>query len=82
MEDGANENECAQALGMRMHRFKDWREQDRAREALATTAELVPVEVTGAPFRHHSQLVLITPSGYRVEGLTVADALAMLEVLR
>jgi len=74
---GTSETECAEALGMPMHRFEVWR--DRERELEQVPAEFVPIEVS-APLS--GGLVLSTPSGYRIEGLTVAQAIAVLKALR
>jgi transposase len=50
------------------------------------SAALVPVEVVVVPDRvpptKVTQVVLVSPSGYRVEGLTLEDALRALTRLR
>jgi hypothetical protein len=80
---GLTETDCGDALGIPMHRFEMWRESDRARETAIVLAEapteLVPVEVTGAS---EGGLVLVAPSGDRVEGLTVEQVIALLKALR
>jgi transposase len=52
----------------------------------AKSAALVPVEVVVVPDRVQptkvTQVVLVSPSGYRVEGLTLEDALRSLTRLR
>ncbi len=54
--------------------------------APATSTALVPVEVVAAPARAtpttQAPVVLVSPSGYRVEGLTLDDALRALTRLR
>ncbi len=54
--------------------------------APATSTALVPVEVVAAPARvtpmTQAPVVLVSPSGYRVEGLTLDDALRALTRLR
>jgi hypothetical protein len=77
---GTSESECGEALGVPMHRFELWRERDREREVEKVPAEFVPVEVSAAAMT--GLLVLSTPAGYRVEGLTVAEAIAVLKALR
>lgn len=53
---------------------------------LSKSTALVPVEVVVAPDRapptKATQVVLVSPSGYRVEGLTLDDALRALPRLR
>jgi transposase-like protein len=82
VQDGGTETECAVTLGMKVHRFHQWRDQVRERATAAPTAELVPVEIVGPRSNQHGHLVLVAPSGCRVEGLTVAEALELLEALR
>jgi hypothetical protein len=76
---GASESECGEALVVPMHRFELWRQRDREREVEQVPAEFVPVEVAAAV---GGGLVLAMPGGYRVEGLTVAETIAMLKALR
>lgn len=76
---GTSESECGEALGVPMHRFELWRQRDREQEVEKAPAEFVPVEVSAAV---GEGLVLSTPAGYRVGGLTVAEAIAMLKALR
>jgi len=80
---GLTETDCGDALGIPMHRFEMWRESDRASETASvpaeTPTELVPVEVSGLS---PGGLVLVAPSGDRVEGLTVEQAIALLKALR
>jgi hypothetical protein len=77
---GTSESECGEALGMPMHRFELWRQSHREREKDKAPATLVPVEVTAGPVT--TGLVVATPDGYRIEGLTFAEAIAVLEALR
>jgi hypothetical protein len=76
---GSHEAACGLALGIPSHRFEEWRRRERERDADAVSATLVPVEVSGALA---APLTLTTPSGFRIEGLTLADAIAILRALR
>jgi transposase-like protein len=84
LEEGASETACGEALGIPMHRFGEWRREERAREHEAATTEVafVPIETTVDALVGHGALVLVAPSGDRVEGLTMAEAIAMLKALR
>jgi len=75
---GTSETECGEAIDIPMHRFEYWRQSERARDK--TPAALVPVEVIADP--RASGIAIVTPDGYRIEGLTFAEALAALGALR
>jgi hypothetical protein len=80
-QSGMKERECAELLDIPRQRLIAWR-SDRAWRGRRSPVEmkaLVPVEVhegrTGAPF---GPLAFVSPSGHRVEGLTIAEAIALL----
>lgn len=82
-QSGMNESDCAEALGIPMHRFEGWRESER-REANAPPREddsppvaLVPVE-SPSLIPAGVGLVFVGPRGCRVEGLTLEQAFALL----
>jgi transposase-like protein len=86
VQEGANETACGKALGLPMHRFGMWRryeaERASAREPEAAEVALVPIEATVDALVRHGTLVLVTPRGYRVEGVTMTEVIAMLKELR
>lgn len=74
--EGISEAECGRRLGIPGRRFSEWRSLARREQA----HDMVPVEV------HDEEtpslgLMLVAPSGYRVDGLTVEQAIAMLRAL-
>ena len=74
---GIADFECSKVIGMKSHRFTMWRRQEarldkEERESLA----LVPIESPLLAIR--SPIVLVTPSGYRVEGLAVEQLAVLL----
>jgi hypothetical protein len=70
--------ECSRMLGIKTWRFQMWRESDRRAAEREKVLALVPVEMPLVP---SSSVVLMTPSGYRVEGLTVEQVVALLREL-
>ena len=90
---GAKEHECAKALGVRAWRFTVWRrrevrEAEQERRAIhaervtqddAEPLALVPIEVPAFPAVQ--ALTLVTPAGYRVEGLALEQLVALLREL-
>ena len=81
-QSGMKERECAELLDIPRQRFIAWR-SDRswraARQRPNETRAMVPVEVreesAAAPF---GLLAFVAPSGHRVEGLTIGEAIALL----
>lgn len=78
-EAGMNERECADLLDISRQRFITWRSwrQPRARQPRDTKA-LVAVEVRSDAAAPLGPLTFVTPSGFRIEGLTIAEAMSML----
>ncbi len=77
--EGINEGACADVLDIPRQRFTTWRGSTwRARPRSAGEAtKLVPVEIReeAKPF---GPLSFVAPSGYRIEGLTIGEAIALL----
>ena len=73
---GAEWRALARALGVHAETLTHWL---AAAPAPAPAVPLRPVAVTDAPAR--AALTLVAPSGLRVEGATVADAIAILRGL-
>jgi hypothetical protein len=72
---GVFEHECSKAIGVKTWRFTTWRKMPAARpESLA----LVPIET--APMAS-APLAVVTPSGYRVEGLALDQIVSLLREL-
>ena len=66
----------AHRVGLSVGSLKNWsRPSPPARR-------LVPVAVTAAPEVGTAALVVVSPGGYRVEGLDLASATALLRALR
>ncbi|MGE3765572.1 MAG: hypothetical protein AB7L94_25170 [Kofleriaceae bacterium] len=87
--DGMMESECARVLGVKSYRFVMWRREEAplampdvpASESLA----LVPIELTESPMLSTistSGVTLVSPTGYRVEGLTVDQVVDVLRGIR
>ena len=67
--------QCARSLGMRYERLRIWSHADEPSTSLA----LVPVTVDRSPTA--SSVLVITPGGHRVEGLTFAQVRELVTVL-
>ena len=76
---GSNERECADILDISRQRFITWRSwrQPGVRQPRATKA-LVAVEVRPDATAPLGPLAFVTPGGFRVEGLTIGEAMSML----
>lgn len=76
---GMTDADCGRALKMKTSRFAMWRGfHGRARKECESLA-LVPIEVPHA--RVGCAATLITPTGYRVEGLALDEVIALLRGL-
>lgn len=70
--------EIGTELGIPQHRFEYWR--DRAMVVVRPKPDaFVPVAVCDDP---PDVVTLVSPSGFRIEGLTVEQAIAMLVAIR
>lgn len=90
MQTGMLESDCGSALGIPQHRFEVWRGYAQRSQAMAPVPEpkpaepmaLVPVELAPDTSRgiqlSSFGLALVSPRGWRVEGLSVEQAFALL----
>lgn len=77
-ESGMSERVCGAELGLKPHRFDYWRKM-ASRDAAEPRA-LVRVDVHDELVPLGPGLSFATPSGYRLEGLTMEQAIALLRV--
>lgn len=77
MATGMERSECGHLLGIKSWRIKGWQEEPAARRNDAALA-LVPIET---PIWVPSGPTIVTPTGYRVEGLAVEQIAALLREL-
>lgn len=77
--DGGSEAECASFLGIRCWRFRTWRQQATGADRQPAGLALVPIETPAMLVA--SPLALIAPSGHRIEGLSLEQAVAALREL-
>ena len=88
--EGMLETHCAEAIHVPQSRFadwrryaqrpEDWRPQPRAAKASTETSPVALVPVT-IPEGIETGVTVVTPRGYRVEGLTWAQLRELLEVI-
>src|ERR1700759_2471698 len=77
---GMTEPECSHLIAVKTWRFVMWRREVARRKATeATPLALVPIHITGRPTS--TTMAVITPSGHRVEGLTLAEVTTLLREL-
>ena len=81
--EGMTEAECGHTLGVKTWRFHQWRERQTqippTPAGTPTTLALVPIAVEPAvPLGIRA---IVTPSGYRVEGLTLSEVASLLREL-
>lgn len=75
MTSGVLEADCAKVIGVKKWRFTTWRRTPTVRsESLA----LVPLEI---PAIATTPVAIVSPSGYRVEGLGLAEIVRLLREL-
>jgi transposase-like protein len=77
VSEGQFESDCARALGIKTWRFVSWRRRAMQRDAALESITLVQVETPSAA----SGLVVVTPAGYRIEGLRFEDIAALMREL-
>ena len=70
--------ESARVLGIRRKTLRNWRLGRRSRPA-ATMCEVV---VPASPVQETAGLTLVTPDGFRIEGLSAEAAVTLMESLR
>jgi transposase-like protein len=89
---GMSERDCCEAIGISRQSVAVWRKavpssRERADAFLdevpieATSKALVPVEVTTSSVQLGTALALVTPRGFRVEGLSLEQAFSLLRDL-
>ena len=85
-EAGMNERDCCKAIGISRQSLVKWRREQQLEEPFETplelsvepvSKELVPIEVTPSPVQLGGGLSLVTPRGFRVEGLSLEQAFAL-----
>ena len=79
---GATWQKISTAIGLPAETLRRWTATTTRDASLA----LVPIEIVGEPDgeNHYSEardLRIITPGGHRIEGLSIADAIAIARVL-
>jgi len=72
---GMAESECSKALGVKTWRFRTWR---RAAATEPQTLALVGVGTTTVAI---TAVALVTPRGYRIEGLALDEVVGLLREL-
>jgi hypothetical protein len=75
---GILESECGPRLGIKTWRIRTW-QQEGARPVEQESVALVPIEVH--PLEPRVGPTLVTPSGYRVEGLALEQLATLLREL-
>ena len=88
--EGMREAECMEALGIRLQRLLAWREQEQRIAATVVpepviprptaSAALVPVAIRDDEFPFGPMLSFSAPGGYRIEGLTLDQAIGLLRL--
>ena len=77
---GMLEAECGRVLGIKAWRISTWQRQDPMPRAEADEpVALVPIDVS--PLTIHDGPTVVTPSGYRVEGLSLEQIATLLREL-
>jgi hypothetical protein len=83
-EGGMWPSECGKALGIKAWRFTYW-QQVRERRAAAAAAEETPLALVPIDTPSYASpvagLTVTTPSGHRVDGLTLEQVVALLREL-
>ena len=71
---GMRARECADLLDIPQKRFATW----RAERGAPASKALVPVELREEALPFGPSIAFLAPSGFRVEGITLAEAMALL----
>ena len=80
--DGATWEEIARELGFGVTTLQRWASSPTGSAGRAVTVSAVPVVVDDdGPRSEAAPLVLVSPRGYRLEGLRLEDAARVLQVL-
>jgi transposase-like protein len=75
---GMSVNECCRRLGVSSKQLSNWRAASRAAQTKALVAVQVADEREGEAT---DALAFVTPNGFRVEGVTVAQAIELMRAL-
>jgi hypothetical protein len=75
-QTGISERECSERLGIAYKRFSIWRADGAKRPK-----QLVEVEVTSDESSVSATFAIASPSGYRIDGLTLDQAVAFMRAL-
>src|SRR5579871_2158740 len=75
--DGMSERECSKRLGIPQRRFSIWRSHQHAHPP----TKLVEVEVEHEEPVAPITFAIASPSGYRIDGLTLEQAIAFMRAL-
>jgi hypothetical protein len=73
--DGASLREIGDEIGMSWETLRRW-----STSTAESPPAFVPVEVVDDHRGDHA-LAIVTPAGYRIEGITIADAIALVREL-
>ena len=74
-EQGMNVTEAIRRLGVSQNQLSNWRAASRAAKQHALVRVNVVDDVRGSP------LAVVSPAGFRVEGVTIAQAIELLRAL-
>jgi len=75
-EAGMSAGEVSRRLGVSQRQLSNWRAAVRAERPRA----MVPVRVVDEPAAS-STITLVSPNGFRIEGITIAQAIELLRAL-
>lgn len=77
---GAGWVDIAEELGLGLDTVRRWCIPKKP--VVVTGRSLLPVRVVEGPAEHtHAQLILVSPNGFRVEGLTLTEVASLLKAL-
>lgn len=76
--EGGSEIDCSKYLGIKTWRFRTWRQSEARKETTHESMALVPIDTSGMM---PSAIVLVAPSGYRIEGVSLTQVVALLREL-
>jgi hypothetical protein len=89
-DEGMLESECMEALGIPLHRLLAWRDEERRIAATVVpepviprpsdTTAIVPVALRDDSTPFGPMIAFSAPSGYRIEGLTLDQAIGLLRL--
>lgn len=90
LDEGWREVECMEALGIPLQRLLKWREEEQYIAATVVpppviprpseSTALVPVAIRGDDLPFGPMISFSAPGGYRIEGLTLDQAIGLLRL--